>query len=151
MFFKITRPFRLWIDPPSAHMIPIHLRFFNQYRTRASIHSPIHIGKLKLYGERRFMVPVSDAIPERRDMYKEIIEGYISTMVVVPEIIQPGIMQRIYQAIEKAEPGWPIDVVIMAVTVDILGKSVVPTSKSVFHHLENVRLDSLESAVRQKP
>ncbi|XP_004294985.1 PREDICTED: uncharacterized protein LOC101302436 [Fragaria vesca subsp. vesca] len=150
-FFKITCPFRRWIDPRSDQMIPIHLMVITQSRTRASIHSPIEIGKLKLYGERRFTVPVSDAIPERRDMYKGIVEGFISTMVIVSKTKQPDIMQPIYKAIEKAEPGWPIDVVIMLVTVDILGKSVVPTTKSVFSHLDNVRLDDLESTVRQKP
>ncbi|KAL6195047.1 hypothetical protein ACLB2K_030669 [Fragaria x ananassa] len=124
---------------------------FFKSRTRASIHSPIDIAEPKLFGERWFMVPISDAIAER-DVYKEIIAGYLSTMIVLLGNTETTIMQTIYKAIEKAEAGWPIDVVVMSVTVNILGKSVVvPTTESVFHRLDNVRLDNLESSTRQKP
>ncbi|XP_004296184.1 PREDICTED: uncharacterized protein LOC101313201 [Fragaria vesca subsp. vesca] len=148
MFFKVTRPFRRWIDPRRAHMIPIHLKLIKQSQTRSSIRSPVDIAEPKLFGERRFMVPISEAIAEW-DLYKEVIAGYLSTMIAVSADTEKFIMQMIYEAIEKAEPGWPIDVVVMSVTVDILGV-VVPTTE-LFHRLDNVRLDSLESSTRQKP
>ncbi|XP_062011705.1 uncharacterized protein LOC133728314 [Rosa rugosa] len=146
VFFMLTRPFRPWIDPRGANMIPIHLMLFKQSASRLSIHSPINRDEPNLVTERRFMLPISDVVPER-GVYTEIIAGYLSTMCV-PGSLHPDIIQKIYNVIEVADPGLPIDVTIEDVTVNVLGKSTVPPTKTVFH---KVRPDSLESTIRQKP
>ncbi|XP_062017937.1 uncharacterized protein LOC133734323 [Rosa rugosa] len=150
LFFKLTRPFRPWIDPRGANMIPIHIMLFNQPGTRLSIYSPIVYGEPKLVTERRFMLPLSDVITEI-GVYKDIIEGYLSTMGVRRNM-HPNAIGKIHDVIQVANPGFPIDVTIYDVTVDVLGKSeVVPPTISVFHIVEQVGLDSLEATIRQKP
>nr|XP_011465277.1 PREDICTED: uncharacterized protein LOC101301684 isoform X2 [Fragaria vesca subsp. vesca] len=155
VFFRLTRPFRRLFDPRSANMIHIHLQRFDRSATRLSIHSPIKlVGKPNFVSERRFMVPISDAIA-RRDVYSEIIAGYVFTLGF-PDYVCGQVIRQIYQVmydvIEVGDDyGLPITVIITEVAVKVLGKSVAPPTKSTYRLLLNrVRPDSLESTVTQE-
>ncbi|KAK9941399.1 hypothetical protein M0R45_018002 [Rubus argutus] len=156
VLLKLIHSCRRWIDPLGAAMIPIHLLLFQQNGTRLSVHSPIKLCELNLVSERWFMVPKLLLLSETRNrgggVCTDIIEGYLSSMNI-PEKMHPSIIQDIYDEAQVADPALPIDVTMVNVTVWVLGKPPTKSSSasSSIAGLENVRLDCLESCIRQEP